>query len=139
LTEILDRYYPEERRLWSAERPRVTEIPCSECGRPLIKDEFVLGFRLMCDNHECRLFREQQGIRPKETRPVVKTSRTWRPDYPEELKRVKRNYDFLCKLGIRSKLAARHKSNKRTEKIRKMVKRGLSSKYINSVLGNNDY
>ena len=128
----------EERRVMRTGPCKVTDIPCSECGSPLIKDELVLGFRLMCDNHECSLFREGQGIELKEIRP--KLSRTWRPDYPDELKRVKRNYDFLCKLGIRSKLAARHKSNKRTERIRKMAKRGLTAESINSVLvlRNND-
>jgi hypothetical protein len=53
----------EEWRLPNMGPTRETDIPCSSCGHYLIKQEFSLGLRFTCDNHECPLFRESQGIR----------------------------------------------------------------------------
>ncbi|MCJ7828312.1 MAG: hypothetical protein MUP81_01040 [Dehalococcoidia bacterium] len=69
--------------------------------------------------------------------PVLKTkypSRTWRPKYLEELRKAKQNYEYLCKVGIRAKLAARHKSNKQTKRIRGMIRKGLTPEFINRSL-----
>jgi len=108
----------EERRAFRAGPPAVTDIPCSDCRSPLIKDEFVLGFRLMCDNHECPLFREGQGIELKE--PVRRATRkTLQPGYQRWL--IKRQaqrqerYDYAKSLGIGSYRASKLRDRTRTD------------------------
>jgi hypothetical protein len=40
-----------------------TNIPCRECGKPMIGIKVGRYYRLVCDNGECLLFREGQGSR----------------------------------------------------------------------------
>lgn len=136
---LLERYYPEKTRLLRIGRPEPTDIPCSECGQPLIRSSFLSGFRLMCDNHECRLFREGQEIEVKE---IIKVKKPRRYPLTEEAYNEQRriNYQELRGLGIRSILARKFTSNNQTERVRRMFKRGLSAGFINKALaGKNDY
>jgi hypothetical protein len=129
LTDIID--FQEERRALRTPPCPATEIPCSECGRFLIKDEFVLGFRLMCDNHECPLFREGQGIISRETRGTHRRpSRVAFPGYQEEISRRKKYYHELREVGFCAMFARRFTSNKQMKRIRKLIKRGLSPDFI---------
>lgn len=129
----------EARRVPSTEPAIVTDTLCRECKQPLIEERSTAGLVRKCNNYECLLFRQPQGIRAKQMGPEMgpvstKISRTWRSTYPEELRKTKKNYDYLCKVGIRSKLAARHKSNKQTKRIRGMIRMGLSPEFINQRL-----
>ena len=123
-------------RLPNTGSARVTDIPCSECREPLAEIAFnTTHYIYLCNNWHCKLFHRAQGTRLKEAVLKMKhPSRTGRPNYPEELRKAKQNYEYLIKVGIRAKLAARHKSNKQTKRIRGMVRRGLSPEFINRSL-----
>ena len=123
----------EERRVMRAGPCKVTDIPCSNCGRPLIKDEFVLGFRLMCDNHECSLFREGQGLELKEViKPKKARKFTLNDERYNEQRRA--NYQELCALGVKTVLTRALTGNKQTERVRRMFRRGLSAEFVNKAL-----
>jgi hypothetical protein len=112
LTEI------EERRPMKAPPCPGTDIPCSECGQGLIKDELALGFRLMCDNHDCPLFRESQGV---EVKPVQRKRLpiTSRPSYPKILERRRKTrqerYALARSLGIGTCMAWKLRDRTRTD------------------------
>jgi len=129
----------EERRAFRAGPPAVTDIPCLDCRSPLIKDEFTLGFRLMCDNHECHLFREGQGVELKEViKPKKARKLTLNDERYNEERRA--NYQELCALGVRTILIRHLTSNKQTKRVKAMFKRGLSVEFINrSLAGKYDY
>jgi ssDNA-binding Zn-finger/Zn-ribbon topoisomerase 1 len=129
----------EERRAFRAGPPAVTGIPCSECGEYLMKVEFAKGFEYVCDNckdkYKCPLFRVPQRTELKE----LHKSRTMAhfnnlEGYLRYLAKRSENYHSLVGLGFETRFAKRFQSTKRTERIRKMIKRGLSVEYINSVL-----
>jgi hypothetical protein len=40
-------------------------IPCRRCGEPTIEIEFAKGWRRVCNNWTCPLYRECQGTREK--------------------------------------------------------------------------
>jgi len=119
----------EERRAFRTEPLRVTEIPCSECGRPLIKNELPLGFRLMCDNHECHLFREGQGIDLKSRSRTMGHFNNME-GYLRFIKKRSENYYQLRDMGFGPQFATRFKSTKQTKRIGKLIKRGLAPDFI---------
>lgn len=121
--------YPLEERRAFRTNPKVTDIPCSECGRPLIKDEFVLGFRLMCDNHDCSLFRESQGIELKSRSRTMGHFNNVE-GYLRFIKKRSENYHQLCSMGFGSQFAKRFQSTKQTERISKLIEKGLSPDFI---------
>jgi hypothetical protein len=43
-----------------------TDIPCRECGLPMIGVRVGRYLRLECDNDRCQLFREGQGSREQQ-------------------------------------------------------------------------
>jgi hypothetical protein len=47
-----------------------TDIPCRNCGAPLIGIQLAKYWRLVCDNHACLLYRERQGSKDQDTRVV---------------------------------------------------------------------
>jgi len=55
-------------------------VGCEECGQPLIETRVNHHFVRMCDNWQCKLYRERQGIRS------VNSRITW-PSYPKWLKK----------------------------------------------------
>ena len=124
----------EERRVYSSDLGQATNMTCWNCQSPLIETEFNNGFVAVCDNFRCPTFRISQSIRMKEKIVLGIGGRTWRAGYLEELRKAKENYQCLCRMGIRAKIAATHKSNKQTKRIQAMVKRGLSVTYINEAL-----
>ena len=40
-----------------------TEIPCSECGQPMVEHRFSKHYVSACNNQECSLRRAPQGYR----------------------------------------------------------------------------
>jgi hypothetical protein len=131
----MDIDFQEERRSLRTPPCPATDIPCLQCGQNLIKDEFVLGFRLMCDNHGCSLFREGQGIIAHGTdRKHRRPSRVGFPGYQEEMSRRKKYYHELREVGFCAMFARRLTSNKQMKRIRKLIKRGLSPEFITANL-----
>lgn len=119
----------EETRPLRLGQPEPTDIPCSECGRPLIKDELALGFRLMCDNYECHLFREGQGIEVKSRSKTLAHFNNL-DGYLRFIAKRNENYRQLRNMGFGPQFAKRFKSTKQTERISRLIKRGLSPDFI---------
>ena len=125
--DIID--FQEERRPLRAPPCPATEIPCSNCGRPLIKDEFVLGFRLMCDNYECHLFRQGQRIELKSRSKSLAHFNNL-DGYLAYIKKRSENYYQLRSMGFKPRFAKCFQSTKQTERITKLVERGVSPEFI---------
>lgn len=96
---------------------------CSQCGQSLTETNFNKHFVYLCLNWECPLYRHIQETRVKVIDPEVSLRRECNrrrkllPGYQTNLVRGRLNYRLLRKAGIRSKVAARYKSDKRTREI----------------------
>jgi len=129
----MDIDFQEERRSLRTPPCPATDIPCSECGQFLVKSSFLSGFRLMCDNHECSLFREGQGIELRVQNRKLGQSQTMKA-YLKFLQRTSKNYHYLRSLGFNPHFAKRFQSTKQTERITKLVERGVSPEFITANL-----
>ncbi len=125
---------PEERRAFRTKPRLITNILCPQCGKPMIETEFHGGYRLTCDNHACTLFRGCQGIRLKPKAPKLPGEFRDLEHYKNFLKQRSDNYYRLVGLGFTPKQANKLKSNKQTERLEQMVKKGLSVDYITNML-----
>ena len=101
-------------------------VYCKECRRPLIEISVNNHYRIVCDNHECRLFRERQGSREREqeqkpppVKRVVDLSRILRPSYSISLEKRKERYHLARRLGFGSieAMLLRGKSREEIERL----------------------
>lgn len=111
---------------------------CKECNEPLAKVTFSGGESYICLNWRCCLYRQPQMKKLK--RVILKHHKTpgkfrsW-AHYRQYLAERSRNYHALSDLGFDYKFCGRFKSNKQTERIEGLVRRGLSVKYITKMIG----
>lgn len=104
---------------------------CAHCFQPLIYIKFSHHYCIACDNDACFLFRESQGIiprddgEPQEKPKGLPSARVLRPDYQSFKARGKENYHFARSLKIPSVIARnlRNKSKKEIEKAAKELVR----------------
>jgi len=89
----------------------VSNIPlCNGCRQPLIRINFSAGAYLVCDNWQCRLFRERKGIitnnPTKATYRRPKKSKKGRPWYRGYLDKRIETYWRLRNLGVPANVAS---------------------------------
>jgi len=103
----------------------MTKRLCSWCEQPLIETDFNREFFLyLCDNNQCRRFRQPQGTRRKYPEPEVQGRRkeTELPSYPATRARARANYRTARLLGIECREAVDYRSNKRLNELLERVK-----------------
>jgi hypothetical protein len=111
--------------------PSTNSHLCAHCLQPLIYIKFSQHYRIVCDNYSCILFRERQGIiprnndEPEEKPKKLPSARVMRRDYQAFRGRGKRNYHFARSLNIPSAIARnlRNKSKKEIERVAKELVR----------------
>ena len=72
-TDFLSSFFPPFPR-WARSELRLASPPvyCQECEQPLIEIPFSKHSALACDNIKCRLFRQRQVIRERESQVELK-------------------------------------------------------------------
>ena len=110
---------------------------CIECKQELGKTEFRDGACYTCLTWWCPLHRSRQLVEAKPRqydyiRPPGGCS-TWER-YNRNHENRKRNYWDHKEAGFGAKFCKLFESNKQTERIKKMLKRGLSVEFIEKTL-----
>ena len=112
-------------------------VKICECGQELQKNEFRDGTCYTCLNWQCPLYRGSQLVEAKPRqydyiKPPGGCS-TWER-YNRNHENRKRNYWDHKEAGFGAKFCKLFESNKQTERIKKMLKRGLSVEFIEKTL-----
>ena len=128
-------------------KPSNKEMNCKECGQELREVSFKGGTYFICRGkgegkgyQPCSLYHQPQGLKPN--RVVLRNHKapggygSW-PTYWNYLEQRKGNRRKLDEYGFPYWFCNRSKTNKQTERISKMLKRGLSVGYITEMLSKN--
>ena len=89
-------------------------MTCHSCNSKLVRIPFQEGYYLVCDNYQCRLYRERQACH----RP-----RTLKPGYPAERERRREAYLYARAMGLPAAQAKRLRGCS-WERVQRAVKEG---------------